>query len=432
MPHTATGPMPRLSNTGPIPRVSNTGPIPRVYNTGPMPRLSSTGPIPRVSNTGPIPRVDTGPIPRVSNTGPIPRVDTGPIPRINNTGPQRISPPGSAPGDVPGYEFETRRLRRAGRGQQQGLRDGQRQGRPAPPRGTSHGIDPSEPRRFRYTPTVSSGPAQDWPEDRPGFEFDGPFPAAHRRPRPARPAPPRRPPSGPRPRRDRPASGPAREKPQAAQGGNEWTRLLRSFLPQPERRNLAKEFKANLSFRGWALRVGVPILTMIAVGIAVVVIVGAHSTTNSPAPGATALGFPPATLAGRDFTASPSTRGLTQQLGRVAADGSAVVAVGGQSGGRIARAQFFFSHNGGTSWSLATESVAGGGPPPPGHAATLVAGGGGNWVALGPDAIWVSGSGEAWTLVSTTGLPARSPCCTGRATGSSRSAPTTCSCRRTA
>jgi hypothetical protein len=362
--------------------------------------------MPRLSNTGPIPRV---------GTGPLPRVQTGPLPRLDATGPQRVLPPGSAPGDVPGYEFETRRLRRPGQGRGNGLRDGQHPGgpaadRPARPRGTSHGIDPSEPRRFRYTPTVSAGPAQDWPEDRPGFEFDGPFPAAHRRPRPARPAPPRRPPPGHRPRRDRPATEREREQqPPAApsaQGGSEWGRLLRSFLPQPERRSVAAEFKANLNFRGWAMRVGVPILTMIAVGIAVVVVVGAHSSTNSPAPGATALGFPPATLAGHDFTASPSTRGLTQLLGRVAADGTAVVAVGGQSGGHIARAQFYFSHNGGGSWSLATESVAGGGPPPPGHAATLVAGGGGNWVALGPDAIWVSGSGEAWTLVSTSGLPA--------------------------
>jgi len=389
--------MPRLSNTGPIPRVSNTGPIPRVTNTGPIPRVTDTGPIPRVSNTGPIPRV--------TNTGPIPRItDTGPMPRLSATGPQRVLPPGAATSDVPGYEFETRRLRRPGRGQHQGLHDVQRPARPQSdrPRGTSHGFDPGEPRRFRYTPTVSSGPAQAWPEDRPGFEFDGPFPAAHRR---SRPAPPRRPPSGPRRRRDRPAPAPGSAP--AAPGGSEWARLLRSFLPQPERRSIATEFKANLNFRGWALRVGVPILTMIAVGIAVVVVVGAHSTTNGPAPGASALGFPPATLAGRDFTAAPSTRGLSQLLGRVAADGTAVVAVGGQSGGRIARAQFFFSHNGGGSWSLASESVAGGGPPPPGHAATMVAGGGGNWVALGPDAIWVSGTGEAWTLVSTTGLPAQ-------------------------
>jgi hypothetical protein len=405
-PGPATGPIPRISNTGPIPRVTNTGPIPRISNTGPIPRITNTGPIPLISSTGPIPRVsNTGPMPRITNTGPIPRVSsTGPMPRLNATGPQRTLPPGAAAGDMPGYEFETRHLRRPSQGQRQGGPPGDH---PARARGTGNGFDPSEPRRFRYTPTVSSGPAQDWPEDRPGFEFDGPFPAAHRRPRPATS---RRPPSGPRPRRDRPASGkptagrPAAEQP--AQSGNEWTRLLRSFLPQPERPSIAKEFKANLNFRGWALRVGVPIMTMIAVGIAVVVIVGAHSTTNSPAPGATALGFPPATLAGHDFTASPSTRGLAQSLGRVAADGSEVVAVGGQSGGRIARAQFFFSHNGGGSWSLASESVAGGGPPPPGHAATLIAGGGGNWVALGPDAIWVSGTGEAWTLVSTTGLPA--------------------------
>jgi hypothetical protein len=144
---------------------------------------------------------------------------------------------------------------------------------------------------------------------------------------------------------------------------------------------------------------------MIAVGVAVVVIVGARNGNAGPPPSTSALGFPPATLAGRDFTAAASTRGINQSLGRVASDGNELVAVGSESGTRIPRAQFFFSHNGGGSWSLATESAAGGGPPPPGHAARLVAGGHGDWVAIGPDSIWVSGDGQAWTLVSTTGLP---------------------------
>jgi len=144
---------------------------------------------------------------------------------------------------------------------------------------------------------------------------------------------------------------------------------------------------------------------MIAVGIAVVVVVGAHSGVDGSTPGTSTLGFPPATLAGRDFTAPISTRGINQSLGRVASDGSEVVAVGSQSGARIPRAQFFFSANGGGSWSLGTESAAGGGAPPPGHAARLIAGGQGNWLAVGTDSVWVSGNGENWKLVSTTGLP---------------------------
>jgi hypothetical protein len=79
--------------------------------------------------------------------------------------------------------------------------------------------------------------------------------------------------------------------------------------------------------------------------------------------------------------------------------------VGSETGLLVPRAEFFFSHNGGASWSLATESAAGGGPPPPGHAARLVAGGQGEWVAVGTDAVWTSSTGQVWTLISTTGLP---------------------------
>jgi hypothetical protein len=266
---------------------------------------------------------------------------------------------------------------------------------------------------------VSAGPPQPLPEDRPGFEFDGIFPAARRR-RAIAPPPPdwttanveQRSPSRAQSAQSAPArQAPAgRRAPATADSGDgtparsEWAKLIRSLLPQPEKRNLAKEFRANLHFRGWALRVGVPILTMVAVGIAAAVVVGLHGKPG-PAPSTATLGFPPATLAGHDFTAAPSTRGINQSLGRVASDGGMVVAVGSQNGARIPRAQFFFSHNGGGTWTLGTESAAQGGPPPPGHAANLVAGGHGNWVAIGPAAIWVSGNGEAWTLVSMSGLP---------------------------
>jgi hypothetical protein len=381
LPRVGTGPIPRVG-TGPIPRVG-TGPIPRA-ETGPIPRIpagprppASTGPIPRAS-TGPIPRASTGPIPRVG-TGPISRAETGPIPRIpavpNPPGPPPERPPATS---SPGYEFEAGRAR--------------------------HAAAPAGARRFRFTPTVSAGPPpQQWPEDRPGFEFDGAFPAA-RRPR-ARAALTRAATATQESRADQAATpGTGTSKPQPAER-SEWSKLVRSFLPQPEKPRLARLFLDNLSFRGWVLRVGVPILTMVAVGIAVVVVVGAHSGATGPAPGTTALGFPPATLAGHDFTAPVSTRGLTQSLGRVASDGSEVVAVGSETGARIPRAQFFFSTNGGGSWSLATESAAGGGPPPPGHAARLIAGGRGNWVAVGPDSIWVSGTGQTWKLVSTKGLP---------------------------
>jgi hypothetical protein len=136
-----------------------------------------------------------------------------------------------------------------------------------------------------------------------------------------------------------------------------------------------------------------------------VVMLGSAGGAATQTPSSATLGFPPATMAGADFTADSSTRGVTQSLGRVASDGADVVAVGSETGLLVPRAEFFFSHNGGGSWSLATESAAGGGPPTPGHAARLVAGGQGEWVAVGTDSVWTSSTGQAWTLISTTGLP---------------------------
>jgi hypothetical protein len=139
--------------------------------------------------------------------------------------------------------------------------------------------------------------------------------------------------------------------------------------------------------------------------VAVVVIAGANGSNTGPGPPPTALGFPPATLAGNAFAAVPNGRGISQTLGRVTSDGTEVVAVGSQQGARIARAQFFVSTDGGRSWSMGHVQAPGGGPPPPGYAARFVAGGPGAWVALGPGSIWTSPDGRTWTLSSTTGLP---------------------------
>ena len=144
---------------------------------------------------------------------------------------------------------------------------------------------------------------------------------------------------------------------------------------------------------------------MVVFGVAVVVIVGANSGNAGPAPPATALGFPPATLAGNDFMAADSGRGISQTLGRVASVGDEIVAVGAQTGARIARAQFFVSLNDGRSWTMGTVRSAGGGVPPPGHGAIFVAGGQGAWVALGRGSIWTSPDGRTWTLAPGTGLP---------------------------
>ena len=151
----------------------------------------------------------------------------------------------------------------------------------------------------------------------------------------------------------------------------------------------------------------IPILAMVVFGVAVVVIADANSGHAGPAPSAASLGFPPATLAGRDFTAGTSVRGITQTLGRVTSVGHEIVAVGSQSGARIARAQFFVSRDDGRTWAMGTVKSADGGAPPPGHGAIFVAGSQGAWVALGPGSIWTSADGKTWTLAPGTGMPLR-------------------------
>jgi len=195
-------------------------------------------------------------------------------------------------------------------------------------------------------------------------------------------------------------------KERADPAGAEWTRLLRSFLPQPAKRNWSKQFLSELHFRGWVTRAAIPILAMIVFGVAVVVIVGANGGSAGPAP-ATALGFPPATLAGGQFTAAASGRGISQTMGQVASDGTEIVAVGSQSGARIGRAQFFVSQNDGRSWAMGSVQTPAGGEPPPGHAARFVAGGQGAWVAVGPSSIWMSPDGRTWTLTPSPGMPLR-------------------------
>jgi hypothetical protein len=404
------------------------------------------------------PQAGSGPFPVLpaSSPGPPDRHATGPLPATSRF-PLGVAPPDGEAGSVPGFEFEGRRGRPGpenGRPGPDSGWHGPENGRHGPengwPRAVPGGADRSpaspnrsagpersretwldepggEPKRFRYTSTVSqprSAPPQAWPDNGqpavPGFEFDARTPSRRRAPSaPSAPsgrrAGPRDqpwvgpPPSGP------PPSGPpgdqqgtgraARSDPRTA--GAEWTALLRSFLPQPAKRTWFKEFRAGLVFRGWATKVAVPILAMIVFGVAVVVIAGANSGTAGPAPSATALGFPPATLAGADFTAAASGRGVSQSLGQVASDGAEVVAVGSQAGARIPRAQFFISLNDGRSWAMGMERTPAGGEPPPGHAARFVAGGPGAWLAVGPSSIWTSADGRTWTLTRSAGMPLR-------------------------
>jgi hypothetical protein len=340
---------------------------------------------------------------------------TGPLPASSRF-PLGIAPPDGEAGSVPGYEFEGRRARPGppNRRAQPDTRDASSgpAARPAAPeraRDPRPDEPPGEPRRFRYSPTVSqprSAPSwlDDGAPDVPGFEFDGRARRSGPRDQPWTSPSPSPSPSGPP--QSAPPSGPPQDPPGPPAAG-EWARLLRSFLPQPVKRTWFSEFRAGLVFRGWVTRVAAPILAMIIFGVAVVVIVGANSGNAGPTPPAAALGFPPATLAGTQFTAAASGRGISQTLGQVASDGTEVVAVGSQAGARIPRAQFFISLNDGRSWAMGTERTPDGGEPPPGHAARFVAGGHGAWVAVGPGSIWTSADGRTWTLTPSAGMPLR-------------------------
>jgi hypothetical protein len=283
------------------------------------------------------------------------------------------------------------------------------------------------------SPSASQPPPQAWFDNAgpPGFEFDkriersplfgidpdlfgmvrpAPGPADYRsqdyRP-PDSGATGSRPPDS-HPRNSHPRESRVRSH-RGAAAGTEWATLVRSFLPPPAKRNWSAEFRAGLHFRGWVTRVGIPILAVIVLIVAVVVISGANGGSSGPSPSGASLGFPPASLAGSEFTAAPGSRGISQTLDQVASDGTEIVAVGSQHGARIARAQFYVSLNGGRAWTMGSVQTPDGGEPPPGHAARFVAGGvaGGQdqWIAVGPDSIWTSTDGRTWTLSSTAGMP---------------------------
>src|SRR6202030_934572 len=151
----------------------------------------------------------------------------------------------------------------------------------------------------------------------------------------------------------------ASRHPSARGGGTEWGRLIRSFVPEPVKRNWFAEFRSALHFRGAGVRVIIPIVAMMVFGVAVAVFAGANASPDGPAPPPAARRFPPATLAGNAFTAAASGRGISQTLGRVASDGAEIVAVGSQQGARISRAQFFVSSDDGRTWSMGHVQVPG-------------------------------------------------------------------------
>jgi hypothetical protein len=99
-------------------------------------------------------------------------------------------------------------------------------------------------------------------------------------------------------------------------------------------------------------------------------------------------------------------RGVFQTINRIVASGNTIVTMGSQTSDGVVRQQFFVSANGGASWRLAPVYAAGGQKiqAPLGYPAARLAGGPGGWLAVGPQAIWTSPNGQAWTLASTKGI----------------------------
>jgi hypothetical protein len=125
-------------------------------------------------------------------------------------------------------------------------------------------------------------------------------------------------------------------------------------------------------------------------------------TANQSAPMGT-------TTAALDTYPGQQQRGVFQAINRVVASGGTIVTLGSQASDGTVRPQFIVSADGGHTWRLAPLRAVGGGAVPLGHAAGLLAGGPGGWLAVGPQAIWSSHDGTAWTLTSTHGITPQLP-----------------------
>ena len=173
--------------------------------------------------------------------------------------------------------------------------------------------------------------------------------------------------------------------------------------PQSPARHAGSGLLAVMRNRNWILGLAAPILAAVAVGIAVVVVSGGGGG-NGVAPSALAAGFPPARLAGADFTGTSTTSRVI--LDAIGASAGTEVAAGAANGGPA----LWVSTDGGSDWSraalggLAALSRAGSGElagVAHGRAGwiavgTTLAEGGGPLVVASPDArVWTVTGGLA-------------------------------------
>jgi hypothetical protein len=161
--------------------------------------------------------------------------------------------------------------------------------------------------------------------------------------------------------------------------------------------------------RNWLLGLAAPILAAVVVGVAVVVVAGGGGGSGV-APSALAAGFPPARLAGAQFTGTrPTARVILDAIG---ASAGTEVAAGAANGGPA----LWVSADGGNQWARATL----GGPaslsrPGTGELAGVARGRAG-WVAVGTTLAATGGplvvsspDARAWTVTGgIAGLPAGS------------------------
>ena len=120
--------------------------------------------------------------------------------------------------------------------------------------------------------------------------------------------------------------------------------------PRSPVRDASSGVLAVMRKRNWLLGLAAPILAAVVVGVAVVVISGGGGG-NGVAPSALAAGFPPARLAGADFTGTGSRTRVT--LDAIGASAGTQVAAGAANGGPA----LWVSTDGGSEW---TRAVLGG------------------------------------------------------------------------
>ena len=252
-------------------------------------------------------------------------------------------------GEFPGFEFEVPR---------------------GPGYGPRHTVGPDPPRDLRTPPR----------------------PAAANAPRPAREVPRGAPePVWDRPVWDRPVRVPS-ARAESARG------VRPSAVVTAGRGVLAV-----IRGRNWLLGLAAPLVAAIAVGIAVVVVTGG-SGGGGAAPPDLAAGFPPARLAGPEFTGTGASAARVT-LSAVGASGGTEVAAGGADGVPA----LWVSADGGTSWARAALG---------GASATVkdgqlagVAHGASGWLAVGTTAaagadgplLASSADGRRWTVTGTVG-----------------------------